>query len=250
VTVVNRNQETEKIPYGVAIWTTGIGTSPLVHVIRSKIEEQTNRVALITDEHCKLKGSKNIFAIGDCATVAQDRMLNKIEEIFRQADVNNTGSLTFKEFKESMIVESKRYKQLETFLDKLDDLFQRNDTNKDGVLQKEEFTNLIQEVDRKLTSLPPTAQRASQQGKYLAEYFNHLAKGEATDTFKFRYMGSMSYIGDSKAVFENTVTFKGLGAMYLWKSFYLSSQYSWTNKFSIFGNWTQTYLFGRKISRE
>ena len=54
----------ENLPYGVAIWTTGIGTSPLVHTIRSKIEEQTNRVALITDEYCQVKGSKNIFSIG------------------------------------------------------------------------------------------------------------------------------------------------------------------------------------------
>eukprot|EP01080_Neovahlkampfia_damariscottae_P007353 gene7353-11675_t len=250
VKVINKENQTENLPYGVAIWTTGIGTSPLVHKIRSKIEEQTNRVALITDDFCKVKGSKNIYSIGDCASVAQDRMLNKIEEIFSQADINNTGALSFNEFKETMTKESKRYKQLETFGDKLDDLFHRNDSNKDGVLQKEEFQNLLKEVDAKLTSLPPTAQRASQQGVYLAEYFNKLANNEDLEPFKFKFMGKMSYIGDSKAVFENTFSFKGLGAMYLWKSFYLSKQYSWTNKFSIFGNWTQTYLFGRKITRE
>ena len=91
-------------------------------------------------------------------------MITKIEDIFSQADVNNSGALSFNEFKETMIKESNRYKQLETFVDKLDDLFQRNDSNEDGVLQKEEFNNLLKEVDAKLTSLPPTAQRASQQG--------------------------------------------------------------------------------------
>jgi hypothetical protein len=50
-------KETQHIPYGLCIWSTGIGTSPLINKIREKLPQdiQTNRRALLTDQFLRVK---------------------------------------------------------------------------------------------------------------------------------------------------------------------------------------------------
>jgi hypothetical protein len=50
-------KETQHIPYGLCIWSTGIGTSPLINKIREKLPQdvQTNRRALLTDQFLHVK---------------------------------------------------------------------------------------------------------------------------------------------------------------------------------------------------
>ena len=76
---------------------------------------------------------------------------------------------------------------------------------------------LLVQIDSKLTSLPATAQRANQQGVYLARKFNAIARaapgmlanqvdyGDLDDAvfkaFAYKHMGSLAYIGNA-AVFD------------------------------------------------
>jgi NADH dehydrogenase FAD-containing subunit len=39
--------------------------------------------ALLTDGNMKVKGSENIWAIGDCSTIEQNRLLGKVLELFQ-----------------------------------------------------------------------------------------------------------------------------------------------------------------------
>lgn len=252
IVVVNKQNQKEELPYGLAIWTTGIGTSPIVSNLREKIPEQTNRRALLTDRYLRVKGTNNIFAMGDCATIEQDLMLHKLEDLFNQADTDKDGTLNMDEFTRLVKTQIRKYPQLETFSSSITDLFKRMDKNKDGLLSIEEFKELVKEVDSKSTLLPPTAQVASQEGKYLGNYLNQMIQGEKEfEPFRYKHFVSMSSIGDNKAVIDSgKYAISGIGAWYLWKSIYLSKQYSFSNKLAIAGDWISTGIFGRKITRE
>ena len=71
---------------------------------------------------------------------------------------------------------------------------------------------MFENLSKKVTALPATAQVASQQGKYLGSMFTKLAKqrkalvdNEMPDlddeayykAFEYRHLGSLAYIGNS-----------------------------------------------------
>lgn len=81
----------------------------------SKIKEQTNRRAILTDSYLCVLGTTNVYAIGinflvvsllshflkvtisfagDCGTVEQQRLLTKFVELFDEADENKVDILT------------------------------------------------------------------------------------------------------------------------------------------------------------
>ena len=92
-------------------------------------------------------------------------------------------------------------------------MFEEMDTSGDQRLDYEEFKQSLKQLDRKLKSLPATAQVASQQGVYLARLLNK-TNGEvvvgATEEleqrkitpFKYRHLGSFAYVGDNRAVLQ------------------------------------------------
>jgi hypothetical protein len=138
--------------------------------------------------------------------------------------------------------------------------FQQADQNADGCLGIEEFENLLKAVDNKLTSLPCTAQVASQKGKYLGQIFSQHSDiiGSASNLselgvkqFEYNHMGMFAYIGDDKAVLQFPVigSFKGLGAMYLWKAAYFNESVTIRTKCLILFDWIKSRLFGRDTSR-
>lgn len=54
------------IPFGMLVWSTGIGATPLVS---SLVLPKDGTSRLITDEYCRIKDSDGVYAIGDCATI-------------------------------------------------------------------------------------------------------------------------------------------------------------------------------------
>ena len=54
-------------------------------------------------------------------------------------------------------------------------VFLNSDYNKSGTLSFEELSEMLQSIDKKVTSLPATAQRAAQQGVYLGRKLTRLA---------------------------------------------------------------------------
>ena len=127
----------------------------------------------------------------------------------------------------------------EDHLAKVKELFQLYDSDADNSLSLNELLNLLVEIGKRITSLPATAQVASQQGKYLGKKLHNLANvTSATDSiakfdesiskpFKYHHLGSLAYIGNA-AVFDfgRHSFMGGLAAMYAWRSIYWSEQVS------------------------
>lgn len=59
---------TEKIPYGLLVWATGNSLHPLVKDLINQIPAQKDsRRGLAVNEYLVVKGTENIWAVGDCA---------------------------------------------------------------------------------------------------------------------------------------------------------------------------------------
>jgi NADH dehydrogenase FAD-containing subunit len=74
-----------KIPYGVLVWSTQPGTTPLIESIRKfNPDVQKNKHALVTNAYLQVKGvgDGDIYAVGECATLAQPHIINKLKNLF------------------------------------------------------------------------------------------------------------------------------------------------------------------------
>ena len=170
--------------------------------------------------------------------------------------------LTFKEWRELAQRVKKRFPQASDHLRRLDKLFEQYDKDKSGRLDFAELHELLIQIDSKLTSLPATAQRAHQQGQYLARKFNKIAQaapgmaaneidyGDMDDAvykaFDYKHMGSLAYVGNA-AIFDfNGMSFSGgLLAVYLWRSIYFAQSVSFRTRVLLAMDWSKRALFGR-----
>src|SRR6195952_5804705 len=58
----------EKIPFGLLVWATGNALRPVVKDLMSQIPAQKDsRRGLAVNEYLVVKGTENIWAVGDCA---------------------------------------------------------------------------------------------------------------------------------------------------------------------------------------
>merc|ERR1711988_585263 len=120
-----------------------------------------------------------------------------------------------------------------------------------------EFEQVLQEVDRKLKLLPPTAQVAAQQGQYLASIintvpFHKLGHPEGfTPAFEYDHQGSMAYVGGEAAVIESPIfgVSSGLLTYMMWKGVYWGKSISLTMKVNMAFDWMKVQCLGRDISR-
>ncbi|KAL8286527.1 hypothetical protein RQP46_004544 [Phenoliferia psychrophenolica] len=135
------------------------------------------------------------------------------------------------------------------------------------------------------TNYAPTAQAASQQGKYLARVFQQLSKKDALlkelesakaanaepsrldslanavirasaiRPFHYTHQGSLAYIGSDKAIADlplmsGNLAAAGFATYYFWRSAYLSQLFSLRNRILVFTDWTKCKVLGRDVSRE
>lgn len=126
-------------------------------------------------------GSNNIWALGDCSTNSTHQLRAVVGELFLQADKDGNELLSEEEFNSFMETVKEEYPQLEVLLQSTQNMFAYYDKNKDGSLSYDEFQFLLKEADKKLTSLPATAQVAAQQGKYLGMHFRSKELAYALD---------------------------------------------------------------------
>ncbi|MBI2431524.1 MAG: FAD-dependent oxidoreductase [Candidatus Hydrogenedentes bacterium] len=161
-------QNGEEIRYGLVVWSTGIGPTPLV---RSLDVPKGPFKRLLVDDYLKVLTTTNVYAMGDCCRLeSQD--------------------------------------------------------------------------------LPPTAQVAQQEGKYLARAFNQRARGKTPGPFVYKHMGMLAYIGERRALADlKNVKGRGFTTWLFWRSAYLTKLVSWKNKLLVVSDWLLTSLFGRDISR-
>lgn len=208
----------------------------------------------------------DVYAIGDCATV-QNNVACNIYSFLKQI-AWETGKdpekchLDFAMWRTVASRIRKRFPQATSHLRRLDKLFEEHDKDKSGTLDFEELRELLEHIDTKLTSLPATAQRAHQQGQYLARKFNKLAQAspgmmanEVYDgdldaaiykAFQYKHLGSLAYIGNA-AVFDYNgwSVGGGLVAVYLWRSVYFAQSVSVRTRMLMAMDWSKRALFGR-----
>ncbi|KAG8386910.1 hypothetical protein BUALT_Bualt03G0197900 [Buddleja alternifolia] len=257
------------IPHGMVLWSTGVGTRPLVKDFMEQIG-QGNRRVLATDEWLKVKGCEDVYALGDCATVDQRKIMEDISAIFKAADKDDSGTLTVEEFQdviEDIII---RYPQVELFL-KSKHLLDVTDLLKDvGGNDKEVdiegFKLALSHADKQTKSLPATAQVAAQQGAYLSRCFNVRDKTISNPEgprkfrsggrhefrpFRYKHFGQFAPLGGEQAAAELPGDWVSMGhsTQWLWYSVYASKQVSWRTRFLVVGDWSRKFLFGRDSSR-
>lgn len=259
----NKTKEVTEVPFGLAVWCTGIKLNPLCEKIMASLPEgsQTNQRSLTTDKTLRVKGSNGtIFALGDCATIERPRSMSKAIELYQfaakcSADGVCDADLSKEEIKASLASGVEEFPHLEEVINNIDDEFAAFCTS-DGACSFEGFSSMLTKVDNGLRALPATAQVAKQEGEYLAEFFAECA-GDAEklagDHSRFDYVhkGSLAYIGKNAAVADipGFTIVKGFAAGIIWKSFETISQVSVRNIFLVAADMVRTKLFGRDLSR-
>ncbi|KAI9705554.1 MAG: hypothetical protein M1836_006310 [Candelina mexicana] len=261
---------TKELPMGFCLWSTGVAQTEFCKRIADKLEVQTNRHALETDTHCRLNGTPlgDVYAIGDCATVQNnvaDHLLTFLRTLaWEKGKDPETMEISFKEWRGVAQRVKARFPQAADHLRRLDKLFHEYDKDQSGTLDFGELRELLKQIDNRLTSLPATAQRASQQGQYLARKFNKLAQAApgmranqmdygdldaaVYKAFEYKHLGSLAYIGNA-AVFDiNGLNFSGgLLAVYLWRSVYFAQSVSFRTRILLAMDWSKRALFGRDL---
>jgi NADH dehydrogenase len=261
---------TKELPMGFCLWSTGVSQNGFCKRLAKKLPNaQTNRHALETDTHLRLNGTPlgDVYTIGDCATV-QNNVADHIVSFLRSlawkhgSDPENL-QLRFSDWRNVAEQVKKRFPQSVAHLKRLDKLFAEYDSDQSGTLDFGELRELLKQIDSKLTSLPATAQRAHQQGQYLAHKFNKLARAtpglEANDimdgdldaavykAFEYKHLGSLAYVGNS-AVFDlggGRGLAGGLWAVYAWRSIYFAQSVSFRTRMLMAMDWAKRGLFGR-----
>ncbi|CAF1105552.1 unnamed protein product [Adineta ricciae] len=259
------------IPCSVVVWATGIKARPLTNRIREIIglKVQSNRFGILTDRYLRVKGVEDgsIFAIGDCATIEQPKLVDQIQTLFEEADTQHRGALDLQQFK--LLVERKvaEFPQLDIFSKTIEKTFQEADKDQSGFLTLAALHLALEKADKKIRALPATAQVASQEGRYVADLLNQIPNLTVNDyqqhnlkPFRYKHMGSLAYVGSDSAVLDFTGTrpildlfnlqpLSGRSAAYLWKSFYFTEMFTGRTKTLLAFDWIRTHLYGRDISR-
>ncbi|KAH9613298.1 hypothetical protein KSS87_018557, partial [Heliosperma pusillum] len=256
------------VPYGMIVWSTGVGTRPVVKDFMEQIGQGRRRV-LATDEWLRVKGSEDVFALGDCASIDQRKIIDDIATIFTAADVDKSGTLTLKEFKNVIDDVLVRYPQVELYLKSqhmnVTDLLRDSEGN-EMIVDIEGFKSVLSHVDSQMKSLPATAQVAAQQGAYLSRCFNHLEdcitnpegprrfKGlgrHIFEPFRYRHLGQFAPLGGEQTAAELPGDWVAMGhsSQWLWYSVYASKQVSWRTRVLVVGDWIKKFVFGRDSSR-
>ncbi|PRP88230.1 hypothetical protein PROFUN_04053 [Planoprotostelium fungivorum] len=99
-------------------------------------------------------------------------------------------------------------------------------------------------------ALPPTAQVAQQQGKYLSKALNRVARGEKLENFHYHDMGMLAYIGGRKALVDTPlVKNSGFLSWIMWNTAYITKLLSFRNMIIIPIYWAKSFVFGRDVAR-
>ncbi len=80
-----------------------------------QIRQENHRV-LATDEWLRVKNCEGVYALGDCASVEQRKIVEDIADLFKLADKDNDGYLSAAEFVSTMEGVRVRYPQIDLYM--------------------------------------------------------------------------------------------------------------------------------------
>ncbi|GMI79762.1 NAD(P)H dehydrogenase B1 [Hibiscus trionum] len=258
------------VPHGLIVWSAGVETRPVVKDFMGQIG-QANRRVLATDEWLRVKGCEDVYALGDCATINQRKIMEDIAAIFKAADKDNSGFLTIKEFEDVIDDILVSYPQVKHYLKSKQlrdatDLLKVSRGSDRGEVDIEGFKLALSHVDTQVKNLPATAQVAAQQGVYLSECFNRMNQCEDNPEgprrfrgsgrhqfrpFQYKHFGQFAPLGGEQAAAELPGDWVSMGhsTQWLWYSVYASKQVSWRTRVLVVSDWTRRFIFGRDSSR-
>ncbi|TFK30097.1 mitochondrial NADH dehydrogenase [Coprinopsis marcescibilis] len=169
--------EQHTVPHNFVLWSTGIAMNPFTSRVASLLPNQAHKKAIETDAHLRVLGTPagEVYAIGDCANI-ETSLVGHFLELVEACDKDKNGKIDFGEWESMVKFIKKRVPMAEDHLVQVRELFQMYDTDSDENLSLNELVKLLEEVGNRITSLPATAQVASQQGKYLGNKLHKLAR--------------------------------------------------------------------------
>ncbi|KAF5380948.1 hypothetical protein D9615_004141 [Tricholomella constricta] len=267
-TTKDRDGKTVKhvIPTNFVLWSTGIAMNPFTKRVTDILPNQVHKKAIVVDAHLRVKGAPlgDIYALGDSATV-ETSVVSHFMDLVEEADKDNNGKINFEEWKIMVKRIKARIPMAEDHLIEVRALFDMYDKDMDNNLSLNELVPLLQDLEKRLTALPATAQVASQQGKYIGKKLHKLARRsqaaqlnnmrppndeEVCKPFRYLHLGSLAYIGNA-AVFDlgGYSLMGGLAAMYAWRSIYWNEQVSARTRGLLMTDWIIRGVWGRDLSR-
>ncbi|KAE9457744.1 hypothetical protein C3L33_10353, partial [Rhododendron williamsianum] len=222
--------EVFSVPHGMVLWSTGVGPRPVVKSFMEQIG-QGNRRVLETDEWLRVKGCEEVYALGDCSTIDQRKIMVDMLNIFKAADKDNSGTLTMEEFEDVVDDILERYPQVDLYLKRnhlpdIRSLLQATMGNEREEVNYEEFKSALCLV-------------AAQQGAYLSRCFNLREKCETSPEgprrftgvgrhqfrpFRYKHLGQFAPLGGEQAAAELPGDWVSMGhsTQWLWYSVYAS----------------------------
>ncbi|SMQ47458.1 unnamed protein product [Zymoseptoria tritici ST99CH_1A5] len=210
----NGQKVLEKIPYGLLVWATGNALRPLVKDLMSQIPAQKeSRRGLAVNEYLVVKGTENIWAVGDCAI----------------ANYAPTAQVASQEgaFLARLFNQMAKTEEIESQLLSLSEA-QGNAPNKEA--RQQAFED-IKDLQKRL-------RRVKQMGPFEYSHQGSMA-----------YIGSEKAVADISWLTGNLASGGQLTYLF-WRSAYLSMCFSSRNRILVFVDWFKSYLFGRDVSRE
>ena len=111
------SNELKSLPCSMVVWATGIKPRGITNRIREVIglNLQSNRMGILTDRYLRAKGVQDgsIFAIGDCATIEQVKLVDRIQTLFEEADTQHRGALDLQQFRKLVEQKVNEFPQVE-----------------------------------------------------------------------------------------------------------------------------------------
>lgn len=206
-------KETEILPYGLLVWATGNALRPVVKDLMSQLPAQKDqRRGLAVNEYLVVKGTDNVWAVGDCAI----------------ANYAPTAQVASQEgaFLARMFNSMARTEEINTELARLSDVQATASAEaRSGVFEQ------IRALQRQL-------KRVKQIGPFEYSHQGSLA-----------YIGSEKAVADVSWLSGNFASGGTLTYLF-WRSAYLSMCFSTRNRVLVCVDWMKAKLFGRDVSRE
>lgn len=203
----------ERIPYGLLVWATGNALRPVVKDLMSQIPAQADaRRGLNVNEYLVVKGTENVWAVGDCAVAnyAPTAQVAAQEGAFLARMFNNMAKTS----------------EIEGELAELS-VAQEKAPGKEARDKVFGEIKALQQRLRRIKSIGP---------------FEYSHQGSLA------YIGSEKAVADI-SWFSGNIASGGTITYIFWRSAYLSMCFSTRNRILVMLDWAKAKCFGRDVSR-
>ncbi|KAK9775667.1 putative External alternative NADH-ubiquinone oxidoreductase [Seiridium cardinale] len=212
VTGPDGKKETVTIPYGLLVWATGNAVRPIVKDLMAQIPAQKDsRRGLAVNEYLVVQGSRDIWAVGDCAVAgyAPTAQVAAQEGAFLARLFNNMA-------------------KTEALESKIRDLSSGLNLKPGNAAEAAQEIEATERKIRRVKDLQP---------------FHYSHQGSLA------YIGSDKAVADV-AWLNGNVASGGKLTYYFWRSAYLSMCFSTRNRVLVVMDWIKAKVYGRDVSRE